>query len=402
MKIVEINGTNYAATGNIMLNIANQARKEGHEVFTCCKKSKKSQEFKYNSQIYIGTRLERVICEYLCEITGMDCSFNLFGTYIFIKKLKHINPDIIHLHVIHGSYINVSMLFNYIKKYNIPVIWTFHDPWAFTGSCVEFEHVNCFKWRNSCENCQLKKSYPKSLLFDNSSWMHKKKIKMFSNINNMTIITPSKWLANYARQSYLGNYNIEVINNGIDLSRYKKVQSDFRKKYQLNDKYIILGVANGWSESKGLETFIELSRMLSNNFAIVLVGTSEQIDQNLPENIISIHKTYNQEELVKIYSSADLFVNPTKDDNLPTVNIEALACGTPVISYCIGGCPEIINDKSGEVIETDNIEKLKDEIIRICKDKPFKSSDCIKRAHQFDANERCKDYLNVYKRILNK
>lgn len=401
MKIVEINGTNYSSTGNIMLNIAKQARIQGFEVFTCCKNSKKSQQFKYDNQIYIGTRIERIISEELSKITGYNNYFNYFGTKAFINKLKQIKPDLIHLHVMHDTYINLGMLFKYIKQYNIPVVWTFHDCWAFTGRCPYFEAINCSKWKNGCYNCPQLDKYPE-VLSDKSKFLWNKKKEWFSNINNMTIVTPTNWLFNYVKESFLKDYDVRVINNGIDLNKFKPIESKFRKENNIENKKIVLGVGYNWTPRKGLNDFIELSKRLDDNYQIVIVGTNEQIDEILPKKIISIHRTYNQDELISLYSCADVFVNPTREDNLPTVNIEALACGTPVITYNTGGSPEIIDEKCGSIIEKGNIDKLEEEIIRVCETKPYKQNNCINRAKHFDAINRYNDYIELYKSILNK
>lgn len=400
MKIVEINGNNYASVGNIMLNIAKNARNQGFEVFTCCKNSRKSQEFHYDNQIYIGTRLERVISEYLANITGYSGSFNYIGTKLFINKLKKIKPDLIHLHVMHDTYINLSMLFKYIKDNNIPVVWTFHDCWPFTGKCPHFEARVCYKWEKGCYNCPQIKNYPQSFFFDRSKYLWNKKKELFTSIDNLTVVTPSMWLKNYVEKSFFNKYRVDVINNGINLDIFKPIESDFRDKNNLNDKYIILGVGYNWTKYKGLNTFIELSSRLSSKYQIVLVGTNDEIDKLLPSNIISIHRTYNQEELAKLYSTADLFVNPTLVDNFPTVNIEALACGTPVLTYNTGGSPEIIDETCGDVVEKSDIDALLKQIENICENHKYNKEACLTRASKFDMNDKFNDYVDLYKEIL--
>ena len=401
MKIVEINGTNYSSTGNIMLNIAKQARTQGFEVFACCKNSKKANEYRYDNQIYIGSRIERVISEELAYLTGYHNYFNYFGTKRFINKLKQIKPDLIHLHIVHDTYLNLKLLFKYIKENNIPVVWTFHDCWVFTGRCPYFDLVNCNKWKSECFDCPQLEKYPQTRI-DKSKLLFNKKKEWFSNIKNMTIVTPSNWLANLAKQSFFKNYDIRVINNGIDLDKFKPIESDFRNKYNIEDKYILLGVGYNWTQRKGLDTFIELSKRLSDKYQIVLVGTNEQIDKSLPNSIISIHKTYNQEELIKIYSTSDVFINPTLEDNFPTVNIESLACGTPVITYNTGGSPEVIDKTCGSVVEKGDIDKLEKEIIRVCEEKSYSKQACLNKAKEYSAENKYSKYIKLYKEILNK
>lgn len=400
MKIVEINGTNYSSTGNIMLNIAKEARKQDIEVFTCSKDSRKTREFNNDNHIYIGSRFERVISEELGALTGLKDSFNIIGTKRFIKKLKEIKPDLVHLHVMHDSFINYSLFFKYLKEENIPVVWTFHDCNSITGQCVYFDLIKCDKWKTGCKNCKQLHRYPESYLFDRTNKLWNKKRKLFNELKNLTIATPSNWLANNVKKSFLKDKEIKVISNGIDLSIFKPMDSDFREKYNLQDKKVVLGVGYIWNKRKGFEDFIKLANMLPNDYKIVLVGTNDEVDKMLPNNIISIHRTYNQEELVKIYSTADVFVNPTYEDNLPTTNIESLACGTPVITYDTGGSSEVLDDKSGVVITKGDIEHLEKEIERVCSNKPFLKEDCIKRAKQFSNNDKYLEYINLFKSLI--
>ena len=399
MKIVEINGTNYSSTGNIALNIAKKAREEGFEVYTCCKNSLKSSQFRYDNQIVIGSRYERLISEQLAQLSGLSGSFNWIGTKEFIKKLEEIEPDLVHLNIMHDSYVNLKMLFSYLSVNKIPVVWTFHDCWAFTGKCPYFDMDRCDKWKNGCYKCPQVNKYPESYFMDMTKYLWNKKNRMFNSIDNLTIVTPSKWLSNYARESFLNGHDIRVINNGINLDVFKPVKSDFRKKYGIEDKYLLLGVGYNWSPRKGLDSFIELSKRLDDRFRIVLVGTNDKIDEILPDNIISIHRTYNQAELVEIYSSCDLFVNPTMEENFPTVNIESIACGLPVITYNTGGSPEIIDETCGRVVEKGNIDKLYDGIMDIYNN-PFDKSACLKRSQLYNMNDKFAEYVELYKEIL--
>ena len=399
MKIVEINGTNYSSTGNIALNIAKKAREEGFEVYTCCKNSLKSGQFKYDNQIVIGSRYERLISEQLAQLSGLSGSFNWLGTRQFINKLEEIKPDLVHLHIMHDTYINLEMLFKYLSRNKIPVVWTFHDCWAFTGKCPYSEMDKCDKWKSGCYKCPQIKKYPESYFMDMTKPLWRKKNRMFNSIENLTIVTPSEWLSDYVKESFLKSHDLRVINNGINLDVFKPVQSDFRKKYNVEDKCLLLGVGYNWSPRKGLDSFIELSKRLDDRFRIVLVGTNDKIDEILPDNIISIHRTYNQEELVEIYSSCDLFVNPTMEENFPTVNIEAIACGLPVITYKTGGSPEIIDETCGKVVEKGDIDELYEGIMDIYKH-PFDKNCCLKRSQLYNMNDKFEEYVKLYKEIL--
>lgn len=398
--ILEINSINYSSTGNITLNIAKTTRKEGYKVYTSCKYSRVGAKFQYEDQIYIGSRLERVICEELAYITGLKDHFNIIGTYKFLKKIDEIKPDLIHLHSLTDTYINLNMLFKYIRKHKIPVVWTFHDAWAMTGQCFVFETVGCRKWIDGCGHCPQLHEKPASLFLDNTSYLWRKKKKMFTSVPDMTIVTPSVWLKDLVKQSFFNAYPVKVINNGINLELFKPVESNFREKHNLHNSFIILGVAARWPMRKGLDVFIRLAKELPDKFKIVMVGTNDETDKLLPENILSIHKTFNQQQLVEIYTAADLFITPTREDNFPTVNIEALACGTPVLTYRTGGSPEIINEKCGSVVEKNDYESFKNEIIRIEKERPYSKQDCIDRAKEFDMNKKFSEYTELFKQIL--
>lgn len=327
----------------------------------------------------------------------------IFGNYGFQSKkatkkliceLDKINPDIIQLHNLHAHNVNLEMLFSYFKEKNIKIFWTFHDCWAFTAYCMYFDMSKCDKWKSGCNKCPQCKKY--SYFFDRSKWLYEKKKELFSGLD-LTIITPSQWLADLVKKSFLKNYPIKVIHNGIDLEIFKPRGSNFREKYSISvNKKIILGVANKWEKRKGLDVFIELSRMLNtDDFQIVLVGTNDAIDKRLPQNIISIHRTANQIELAEIYYAADIFLNPTREDNFPTVNIEALACGTPVITFNTGGSPEVLLDNCGITIQPDDFKTLLD-IIKNKKVQKFNSESCVLRAQDFERCAKYKEYVELY------
>ena len=311
-----------------------------------------------------------------------------------IDEINASSPDIVLIHNIHGHDCNLRMLFSYFKENKIKLFWVFHDCWAFTGYCTHFTFVKCDKWKKECRNCPQRKQY--SWFLDRSSYLYQQKKILFSNLD-LTIITPSQWLADLVKQSFLKNYPIQVINNGIDLQVFKPISSNFRQKYNISeDKYILLGVAFDWGMRKGLDVFVELSKRLDKNkFQIVLVGTDDSIDKMLPNSIISIHRTRDQNELAEIYSAADLFVNPTREENYPTVNMESIACGTPVLTFRIGGSPEILDEKTGYIVDCDDIDEMERQIIRICKENVFSIDDCVAKAKLFDKDLRFKEYIDL-------
>lgn len=398
MRILLINTSNFGSTGNIMLDIGKTVAESGknNSSYYLVAKSRSNLKKHINNRFFIGTIFERNLHLLLSYITGLSGCFSRVSTKSALNKFKNNPPDIIHLHNLHNCYINLPLLFRYIKKHNIRVVWTLHDCWSFTGHCPHFDMIGCDKWTTGCFKCPQYREYPQSL-FDNSKFMYSLKKKWFTGVKNMTVVTPSKWLASLVKQSYLKDYPVKVINNGIDLNIFKPTESDFRGKYNLENKYIVLGVAFGWGERKGLDVFIELANRLDGEkYQIVLVGTNAETDKLLPENIISIHRTQNQTELAEIYTAADVFANPTREDNYPTVNMESISCGTPVVTFNTGGSPEIIDETCGTTVAKNDIDGICNEIIKICETKPYSEDDCLKRAESFDKNEKFREYIRLY------
>ncbi|WP_051411519.1 glycosyltransferase [Ruminococcus flavefaciens] len=393
--IVEVNLGNYGSTGNIMKGISDEAEKKGYVVY---------QAYPQNAQNLPAQKQDIVICpswylkitRSLAMYTGYNGCFSILATLLFLRKVKKVNPSAFHFHNLHDSYINLPLLFRYIKKHKIPVIWTLHDCWAFTGRCPHFVSIPCYKWKGAgCSSCPQLNTYPITKR-DRSKYLWEHKKHWFTKIDNLQIITPSQWLADFVKQSFLKDYPISVINNGIDLNIFRPTKSDFRQNNSLESKYIILGVAYGWGKKKGLDVFIELSKRLDNRFQIVLVGTNKEIDKIIPNDIISIHNTHDQHELAELYSVADLFVNPSREENYPTVNMEAIACGTPVLTFRTGGSPEIVDDKTGYVVDIDDIDEMEKQIVRICTNKTFTLEDCLKRSKAFDKYLKYQEYIDLY------
>ncbi|MPQ44273.1 glycosyltransferase [Clostridium tarantellae] len=400
MKILQINSVcGVGSTGRIVINLYNILENKGHE---CVIAYGRGNALECIKTIKIGNDIDvynHVAKTRLFDKHGFG---SLNTTKKFIKEVEKYNPDIIHLHNIHGYYINIEILFNYLKSCKKPIVWTLHDCWSFTGHCCYFDYVGCYKWEKKCYECPQKKSYPSSILIDNSSWNFTKKKQLFTSLDNLTIVTPSNWLANLVKKSFFKDCPIKVINNGIDLNIFKPTESNVKEVYHIKDKKIILGVANIWDERKGLKYFLELEKLLHNDYKIIIVGLTEKQKEELPSTIIGITKTNSIDELVKLYTLADVFVNPTLEDNFPTTNLEALACGIPVITFHTGGSSECIDSSCGAVVEKDNINMLCKEIIKITNHKKVNYSvSCIKKAHKYyDKNQRFLDYLHLYIEIL--
>lgn len=394
VKIVQINATcGVGSTGKIAVDISQLLSDNGIEnyiLYSC-----RSNDYKYGIQCSSENNIK--INALKSKIVGNYGFNSKKATKNMIDELERIKPDIVHLHNIHGHDCNLEMLFTYFKKKHIKLVWTFHDCWAFTGYCTYFTLMKCNKWQSNCYNCIQHRNY--SCFIDNSSVLFNKKKELFKGLD-LTIVTPSKWLGDLVKQSFLKEYSIEIINNGIDLNIFKASICDIRNKYSIEGKKIILGVALGWEKRKGLNVFINLANRLSDEYKIILIGTNKEIDKQLSDNILSIHRTNNQQELAEIYSAADVFVNPTREENYPTVNMEAIACGTPVVTFKTGGSPEMLDETCGSVVKCDDIDALEKEIIRICTDKPYSKENCIKKSKEFDKNKRYKEYLELYKSLL--
>ena len=295
----------------------------------------------------------------LCDEAGFG---SVLATKKFIKWVKEYDPDVIHLHNLHGYYINVRILFDYLKTCGKKILWTLHDVWAFTGHSAYCDAVQCEKWKKICRKCPQHLVYPKSYI-DRAKHNFIKKKRIFSGIPQMEIITPSDWLAKLVGQSFLQEYPISVIHNGIDTSKFYKKDSDYRERKGLLDKKIILSVATVWNNLKGYSDFMKLAELLGEEYRIIMVGGRKKgFKENIPPNIIQIDRTQNIDEMVELYNSADVYVNLTRCDTYPTVNLEAIACGTPVVTYDVGGSTEIVLEYGGEVVARNRLEQVAEKI----------------------------------------
>lgn len=398
MKVLQINAVPYGSTGKIMFSLADVIKENAGEVLCTSGFSWKTSD----REDYFLTSgiIEKTIHMFMAKITGYNGCFSWGSTVRLLKKINQFKPNIIHLHNIHGWFVNIPMLFRYLKKHpEIKVIWTFHDCWPVTGQCPYFTLVGCNKWQERCYGCVQYRKYPDSYV-DKSQKMHDLKKKWFMNMPNMIIVTPSQWLKSIVKQSFLRNYDVRVVNNGINLNIFSEKENCIRKQYNLENKFVLLGVAYAWDKRKGIDVFIELAERLPEQYVIILVGTDDKIDKILPANIISIHRTQDQNELAEIYTAADLFVNPTKEENYPTVHLESLACGTPVVTFNTGGAAEMLNEKCGSVIDYGDIDMMEKEIYFRCEEKPFLREDCVRQAQNFNEKNRYKEYLDLYRSVL--
>lgn len=320
------------------------------------------------------------------------------ATKKLIKTIRIIEPDLIHLHNIHGYYINYPILFDFLRAYNKPVVWTLHDCWSFTGHCTHFEYDGCFKWQTGCYDCKFKHVYPSSLLLERSKRNYDLKKKYFTSLGNLTLVPVSNWLGNHLKNSFMKNQHIHVIHNGIDINTFKPIEI-VREEGIIE----ILGIASNWKMRKGLPDFIELRKILPKNYHITLIGLTKKEISELPDDITGLERTNNVHELVEYYNQADILVNPTYEDNFPTINLEALACGAPVITYNTGGSPEAIDDLTGIIVDQGNVRMLADSILKLGeeKNKEKRRTDCRIRVEQLYNQKNCyQEYLDLYNSIL--
>lgn len=385
MKILMINVVcGIRSTGRICTDLALELEARGHEVKIAYGRENVPEQFqKYAVRIGNDTDVKlHALKARLFDQAG-------FGsrrvTEKFVEWVKKYNPDIIHLHNIHGYYINVEVLFKYLETCGKKIIWTLHDCWAFTGHCVYFDYAGCEKWKAQCLKCKQKKEYPSCYGISKAKNNYRMKQKLFTKIPNMTIITPSKWLQELVGQSYLKVYPVAVIYNGIDTDTFKPINSKLRQKYNLGKKKIILGVAAIWDKRKGLKYLLELADRLDDNYQVVIIGLNATQLKQIPEHVIGITKTNNVQELVEWYSTADIYVNPTLEDNYPTTNMEAICCGTPCLTFDTGGSPESAR-AYGKVVEK-NIDALYKAIV----DNTF-----IKTGADYSIKQMVEQYLIAY------
>lgn len=322
-----------------------------------------------------------------------------FETGRIVSILRKEKPDIVHLHNLHGYYLNLPILFQYLtEEFDGKVFWTFHDCWPMTGHCAYFTAVGCERWQQECGNCPNKKIYPISLFKDNSTNNFIEKRNIFCNLKNLTIIVPSEWMANIVKRSYMGRYPVKVINNGIDVKtfRYTEPTEEFYRDYHIDkDRKMILGVASVWDKRKGLNDFIHLSDIIPNDYQIVLVGlTSGQI-KRLPQNITGITRTENSANMAMLYSKAVVFMNPSLEESFSLVTVEALSCGTPVVVLDTSAVKELVSDGAGIVLSKHEPQDYIDAIEKLVS-RGLTRTDVSKTAQKYNVEDYGERVLELY------
>lgn len=394
-KLVQINTVFYASTGRIMTDIQKYAESQGYDTISLVGRAPASKDIKgkvFGNPISFWSH---VILTTVFDAQG-------YGSYFTTKKLirwiREEKPDIIHLHNLHGYYLNIPTLCRYLKEeYKGKVFWTFHDCWPVTGHCAYFTAANCNKWKAECKKCPKKTEYPISFLLDGSKRNFRMKQKWFTSIPNLTIIAPSKWIKDIVRESFFKDRYVEVVNNGIDLSIFHpEIDENIWGKYNVPlGKKILLGVANIWDKRKGLGDFLSLAETLPDEYHIVLVGLTRRQIKKMPDNITGLERTDNIEDLVKIYSSASIFINPSLEESFSLVTVEAMACGTPVIVLDTSAVKELVDEKSGLILAKHMPQDYINAIQQIMK-KNLQSADIRARAEQYDIEKMKKRVIKLY------
>lgn len=393
MKLLQINVTaNWGSTGKIAESIGACAIRNGWESYVAYGRySNESQ----SQLVRVGSSIDTYWHYGMQRFFDNEGLCSKRATKRLIAEIKRIAPDIIQLHNIHDHYLNYQILFEYLNGTDIKVVWTFHDCWAFTGHCFHFVTKNCERWKTQCGSCPLRNEYPKTLL-DRSVRNYTLKKSLFAANKNLTIVPCSEWMENFVRESFLKDKQILTIYNGVDLN----VFAPTTKGAQTRETFKVLAVSSVWTSEKGIHDIYQLREMLPEDVEIVMVGVSEKQQQQLPTGVRGVQRTQNIQELVGLYNEADVLINPTYADTFPTVNLEALACGTPVITYNTGGSPEAIDEKTGVVVPQGDVRALADAILQM-KAHPLSSADCRRRAEAlFNKNDRYEDYIKLYESLI--
>lgn len=401
MKLLQINSVvNYGSTGRIAEEIGQTAIAEGWESYIAYGRNAQPSHSKL---IKIGSSWDIKVHGLNTRLFDRHGLSSKSATKDLINEIIRINPNIIHLHNIHGYYLNYEILFNFLNNCKIPVVWTFHDCWPITGHCSYFTYINCDKWKNKCYECPLKMNYPSSWFLDRSTKNFIGKKKKFNSIKNITIVTVSKWLSSIVNESFLKDIPLRVIHNGIDTDIFcPKNYSRITDKYRLDHKFILLGVATSWGTRKGLHDYIELSKRLNSDYQILLVGLTKKQIKKIPNTILAIERTENTYELAEFYSAADIVLNLSYEETFGLTTVEGFSCGTPGIVYNSTASPELIDESTGLIVEPGDISGLISAIEHIkLKGKQSYSYECINRVNKlFNKKDRFMDYIRLYESLL--
>lgn len=396
LKVLQINAVyGFKSTGIIVKDIENLLVDNGHKAFVAYQSALNPPKNSYK----IGNKLDWKIHALYARLFGRQAYASKLATKGLIKYIKIISPDIVHFHNLHSNYTNFNMLCDYLAESKIPVVITMHDCWFFTGKCTHYASVKCEKWQTTCGDCPQNKTEQQSWFFDCTSKVLKDKTAHLNKLNNLTLVGCSKWIVNEAKKSLLKNADVTVAYNGVDTSVFTPHENNFKEKYNLKKDFTILGFANKWCQDVNKDA-VEKIIQQNNDSDILIVGCSNEQQKSFEEyeNVICIGYVNDRQELADIYSASDVFVNLTHADTLPTVNMESICCGTPVITYNCCGSPELIDNDSGFVVKENDVETL---LLRINQIKKIPLTfDVKEKQKKFDKNTCYDKYLNIYNMLL--
>lgn len=400
MRVFQLNTfCGIKSTGRITTEIAKLVEADGGECmigYGAGDVPSDLQKYSYR----IGTPIERKLHGGIRKLLDGEGYGSHLGTKQLIAEMKRFEPELVHLHNIHGCYLNLQMLFEYLQKSNLPIVWTLHDCWPFTGHCAYFDYAQCDKWQMQCHDCPQQMNYPQNLGIDGSRRNYKHKKALFSGLHDLTFVVPCEWMKEPLGKSFMSRYPARTIPNGVNLAAFHPTQSNMRAKYAISRKYVVLSVASEWDERKGLRYLVDAAERLGEDYQFVVIGLSEEQVTRLPPNMIGITHTENTSELVQWYATADCLANPTMEDNMPMVNLEALACGTPIAVFKTGGCPEAVDDTCGIVVEKEDLPAFVIAISHLCEHSGEMRSKCIQRAKSlFNSEKTFSAYIDLYKEL---
>lgn len=403
MKIIEINITKSSgSTGRIATQIQKYVNDKGDLCQIAFGYGNDEDITDFSMYSWVGTHMHSFLSRKLC----MQGRCSWFQTYRLLKFLKEEKPDIVHLHNIHGHYLNYEILFRYLKSIQIPVIWTFHDCWPYTGKCAHYSSAGCEKWKTECFDCPNLQTYPDSS-FDGSRKNYQYKKRCFTDLKKLHIVCNSDWLKSQVEESFFKGREISRIYNGVDTGVfYSKTANDVKEaaeKYGIDlKKKTILGVSSVWKADKGLQIFLELAQAIPSEYQVVLVGVSDRQKETLPKAVAAIERTEDMQELATLYTLADVLVNASKEETFGMVAVEAMACGTPVVVSSQTACPEIVDQSVGLVVSMNSIDELIGAIEEICtKGKDVYRERCMSKVRNlYSVEEMNRQYYGLYKRVL--
>jgi glycosyltransferase involved in cell wall biosynthesis len=400
MRVLEINTVcSYGSIGRISTELARMLEKKGDECLIAYGRGGRPdgvQSFRFGSRwsVYLHVAMSR--------ITDRHGYYSKQATRQLIRKIREYDPDLIHLHNVHGYYVNLELLFTFLRQYGRPVVWTLHDCWSYTGHCAYYSAAECDRWRTVCGHCPQKRAYPGSIFLDHSKVNYQKKREWFTSVPNLQLVTPSEWLKKEVEHSFFSGTPCEVIPNGINLELFRPVESDIKQRFGIGNRRLLLGVANIWDERKGLQDFIALSSQLSPEYQIVLIGLARAQIADLPKNILGLERTQNTEELAAWYSASDIYINTSIEETMGLTTAEAICCGTPVIAYDATAIPETVKDGCGIVVEAGNVGAVVSAVAEIEASLEQYRNSCIHTRPVFRSEAAYGRYYELYNAVLNR